>query len=107
MNNKSDPIVVIESRGAQLVAANGYKDEDAWLDAIAAYALAQCSDLDIQTQADAVAYLADKRNVGVKVITQVDYLDTEDWDLQVIEAAAALGWTQAIQSSKKFDKCKT
>ena len=92
MNNKSDPIVVIEARGSHTVAANGYKDEDTWLEAIAAYALQQRSDVAIQTQADVVSYLQDKRNVSVQVITQAEYLDAEGWDTEVVEAAGVLGW---------------
>jgi hypothetical protein len=92
VNNKSDSIVVIESRGAHCVAANGYKDEDTWLDAIAAYAKQQRSDLDIQTQSDAVSYLAEKSNVSVQIITQAEYLDADAWDSEVVEAATALGW---------------
>lgn len=92
MNNKSEPIVIIESRGARCVAANGYKDEDAWLDAIATYAKQQRSGTDIQTQTDAVVYLSDKLSVSIQIITQAEFLDTEGWDSKVVEAATTLGW---------------
>lgn len=94
MNNQFDQIIVIESRGAHTECANYYKNEDTWLDAIAAYALQNRSDVSIQTQSDAVSYLQDKDNVSVQIITKAEFLDVEGWDDEIVSAAKAAGWVE-------------
>lgn len=90
MEQQQEPIIVIETKGARTTDATYYKNEDAFVSAIAAWA--SRGDASIEFMCDAIQYIEERRACNVEVITKEDFLKTEGWDTQVMNLAKKYDW---------------